>query len=108
MIAGKAGKGPVFSPSEAGASEILLHSLPEEEYRDPVSVFRRAFKACRREELEDFLATVTYFSLGEFRCEEEKKLVVPYIHLMKMLDAAWLIVKRTSDGEPLTPKAHEI
>ncbi|WP_294283496.1 hypothetical protein [uncultured Chryseobacterium sp.] len=106
-LIGKNSKKPVaYPPLEAGSPKPFIHSLSAEEYRHPALVFRKAFKARSREDLEYFLSTVTYFSLGNLRCEEEKKIIIPYIHLMKMLDAAWLIVSRTSGGELLTHKTH--
>lgn len=93
-VIGKASaKWTASPPPEADASKCLMTSLSEEEYRNPVPVFRSVFKACSREELEDFLATVTYFSLGKVRCREEK-ITVPYIQLTKMLDAACLLTER--------------
>ncbi|WP_294331400.1 hypothetical protein [uncultured Chryseobacterium sp.] len=73
---------------------LLYGSLSEEEYRDPVRVFRKAFKQYRLEELEDFLSDLVYFSLGTFNHLPERDIVGPYLHLIKMLDAAWLIVER--------------
>jgi len=69
-------------------------SLSEQEYRDPVRVFRNAFKKYRLEEFEEFLAEVVYFSLGTFNNVPERDIVGPYLHLIKMLDAAWLILER--------------
>jgi hypothetical protein len=34
-----------------------------------------------------------YFSLGTFNNVPERNIVGPYLHLIKMLDAAWLIVE---------------
>ncbi|KAA0126390.1 hypothetical protein FY557_17890 [Chryseobacterium sp. SN22] len=76
-------------------------SLSEEEYRDPVLVFRKAFKAYRPEELEDFLSDVVYFSLGTFNQVPERNIVGPYLHLIKMLDAAWLVVERKNRKKDL-------
>lgn len=73
---------------------LVYGSLSEEEYRDPVLVFRKAFKKYRTEELEDFLSDIVYFSLGTFNHVPERNIVGPYLHLIKMLDAAWLIVER--------------
>jgi len=73
--------------------------LSAEEYQHPVKVFRKAFKTCSLEEYDDFLSAVVYFSLGDLRCEEERRIVIPYLQLMKILDAAWLIVERTSAGK---------
>lgn len=74
-------------------------SLSAEEYHDPVRVFRKAFRACRPAEFEYFLSAVVYFSLGNSGYEEERRIIFPYLRLIKMLDAAWLIVERASSGK---------
>lgn len=93
LIAAKAGKWTAPAPAEAGSS-IQLSSLSEEEYKNPLRVFRKAFKACSFEEFDEFLASAVYFSLGNVRNDREKRIVSPYIHLVKMLDAAYLIKER--------------
>ncbi|WP_294285460.1 hypothetical protein [uncultured Chryseobacterium sp.] len=70
--------------------------LSEEEYGDPVRVFRKAFKEYRPAQFLEFLAESVHFSLGTFNHAPEGKLIGPYLHLVKMLDAAWLIVERAS------------
>ncbi|WP_294219980.1 hypothetical protein [uncultured Chryseobacterium sp.] len=75
-------------------SLIKTGNLSVEEYRDPVRVFRKAFKAYRRKEYEAFLSSVVYFSLSDSGCKEEQKMVGPYIYLVKMLEAAYVIVER--------------
>uniref|UniRef100_A0AAU6WJJ9 Uncharacterized protein n=1 Tax=Chryseobacterium endophyticum TaxID=1854762 RepID=A0AAU6WJJ9_9FLAO len=80
--------------SSGNGSLIITGNLSDEEYRDPVRVLRKAFKAYRRKEYEAFLSSAVYFSLSDSGCEEERKMVGPYIHLVKMLDAAYVIVKR--------------
>ncbi len=79
------------------SSPVMQGSLSEEEYRDPVQVFRKAFKEYRLEELEEFLSDVVYFSLGTFNHVPERNIIGPYLHLIKMLDAAWLILERKND-----------
>jgi hypothetical protein len=79
------------------SSPLSQGSLSGEEYRDPVLVFRKAFKEYRPEELEEFLSDIVYFSLGTFNNVPEHNIVGPYLHLVKMLDAAWLIVERGKD-----------
>ncbi|WP_307459686.1 hypothetical protein [Chryseobacterium sp. SORGH_AS_0447] len=71
-----------------------MGSLSAEKYRDSVRVLRKAFKAYRRKEYEEFLSSAVYFSLSDSRCEEERRMIGSYIHLVKILDAAYLIVKR--------------
>jgi hypothetical protein len=80
---------------------MLQGSLSEKEYHDPAKVFRKAFKKYRLEEFEEFLSEVVYFSLGTFNNVPERNMVDPYLHLNKMLDAAWLILERENNGEKL-------
>lgn len=96
LIGKKAKKRSFKIDSETHVPRTMTGSLSAEEYRDPVRVFRRAFRACSVEEYDEFLSLVVYFSLGDHRCDQEKKIVIPYIQLMKMLDAAWLITERAS------------
>lgn len=93
----KSGKWSVSTLPGQG-SPLGLGSLSEEEYRDPVLVFRRAFQEYRPEEFLDFLAEVVYFSLGTFNHVPEGNIVGPYLHLCKMLDAARLIVERSAQA----------
>ncbi len=79
-------------------SALGLGSLSEEEYRDPVLVFRKAFQEYRPAQFLDFLADVVYFSLGTFNHVPEGNIVGPYLHLCKMLDAARLIVERRAQA----------
>lgn len=88
-------KGKFKNSSEANFSKIVM-SLSEKEYRNPLLVFRSVFKVCTLQEFDEFLSAMVYFSLGNSRCETEKKIMIPYIQLMKILDAAWLIVERVS------------
>lgn len=91
----KTGKWTVDAlPEHSGP--LVLGSLSEEEYRNPVTVFRYAFKAYSLEEWEAFLAEAVYFSLGTFSNVPERDIIGPYIYLVKMLDAAQLIVERRS------------
>ncbi|WP_128414596.1 hypothetical protein [Chryseobacterium sp. Leaf201] len=96
MIGKKAKKGRFKAASETHVPKIMTGSLPAEEYRDPVQVFRSAFKVCSLEQYDEFLSAVVYFSLGKSGYEEERRIIIPYIRLTKMLDAAWLIVERAS------------
>lgn len=96
LISKKAEKESFKAISETHVPRTMTGFLSAKEYRDPVQVFRSAFKACSPEEYDEFLSAMVYFSLGDQRCEEERKIVIPYLRLMKMLDAAWLIVERAS------------
>ena len=94
LISKKAKKGKFTAPSEIHFSKTMTGSLSEQEYRNPVEVFRSVFKICSLQDFDAFLSTMVYFSLGSSTCDEEQKIIIPYLHLMKLLDAAWLIVER--------------
>lgn len=68
-------------------------SLSENEYRNPVLVFRKAFKKFTIRDFDVFLAEIVYFSLGNFHNVPEKNIISPFLHLNKMLDAAPLILE---------------
>lgn len=80
------------------AEELVPQRMPgalsENEYRDPVSVFSKAFKRFTIRDFDVFLAEIVYFSLGTFRNVPEKNIISPFLHLNKMLDAALLILER--------------
>lgn len=101
LISKKAKKGKFTAPSEIHFSKTMTGSLSEEEYREPLRVFRSAFEICSLKDFDEFLSAVVYFSLGNSGCDEEKKIIIPYLQLTKLLDAAWLIVERTSTGKQL-------
>lgn len=104
----KSGKWTGEAVSETG-NPLVYGSLSEEEYRDPALVFRKAFKEYRPEELEEFLSDIVYFSLGKFNHVPERNIVGPYLHLIKMLDAAWLIVERKNRRKGLLQSLpHEV
>ncbi|WP_123851341.1 hypothetical protein [Chryseobacterium shandongense] len=89
----KRGKWLVHSLPEPG-NPLLQGSLSEKEYHDPARVFRKAFQEYSLEQFEEFISEVVYFSLGTFNNIPERNMVGPYLHLIKMLDAAWLILER--------------
>ncbi|WP_155845704.1 hypothetical protein [Chryseobacterium gregarium] len=97
----KPGKWAVDVLPEPG-SPLVQGSLSEEEYRDPGRVFRNAFKEYRLEEFEEFLSDVVYFSLGTFNHVPERDIIGPYLHLVKMLDAAWLMLEGRAPAGPAT------
>jgi hypothetical protein len=66
---------------------MTLTSLSTEEYCNPVQVLRRAFKTCALKEYEDFLSAAVYFLLGNQKCEDERRIIITYIQLIKMLYA---------------------
>ncbi|WP_051349440.1 hypothetical protein [Chryseobacterium gregarium] len=83
------------------SSPVMYGSLSEQEYRDPVRVFRKAFKEYCLGDFEEFLSDVVYFSLGTFNNVPERDILGPYLHLIKMLDAAWLITERRNSNKNL-------
>ncbi|GEN77895.1 hypothetical protein [Chryseobacterium hagamense] len=95
-LIGKKSKKGKFQMLPENHSPMLPGFLSAEEYQNPVKVFREAFQTGTLHEYDNFLSAVVYFSLGDARCEEERRIIIPYIQLIKILDAAWLIVKRTS------------
>jgi hypothetical protein len=96
----KSGKWTEQEFPESG-NPLMQGSLSEGECRDPVLVFRKSFKEYRPQELEEFLSDIVYFSLGTFNNVPERNIVGPYLHLVKMLDAAWLIVERKNRKKDL-------
>lgn len=94
LISKKAKKGKLKVPSEIHFSKTMTDSLSEQEYREPVRVFRSAFKICSLQDFDEFLSAVVYFSLGNSGCDEEMRIIIPYLQITKLLDAAWLIVER--------------
>ncbi len=84
----------ILEESPENSSPMIMGNLSGKEYSDPVRVFRKAFKVYSRTEYDAFLSLVVYFSLSDSECEEERRMIGPYIHLVKMLEAAYLIVGR--------------
>lgn len=93
MISKKTKKWKVSLPSDTG-SPMMKGSLSDEEYENPLLVFKRAFKEYNIKEFEYFISGIVYFSQQMYRQGPESNLVTPYIHLTKMLDAAYLILER--------------
>ncbi|AZA84329.1 hypothetical protein C1637_05670 [Chryseobacterium lactis] len=75
-------------------SPWLLGLLSEKEYRNPVLVFKKAFRAYTLKEFDYFMSGIVYFSMGVYENLPERNIVMPYIHTVKMLDAAHLIIQR--------------
>ncbi len=99
LIGKKAKNGKFKISSDSNLPKTMTGSLSEEEYWAPVRVFQNAFKVCSLEEFDGFLSAMVYFSLGNSRCDEGKSIIIPYLQLTKMLDAAWLIVVRNTAGK---------
>lgn len=75
-------------------SPWVLGLLSEKEYRNPLLVFKTAFREYTPKEFDYFMSGIVYFSMGVYENLPEKNIVMPYIHTVKMLDAAQLILER--------------
>lgn len=75
-------------------SQWLLGLLSEKEYRNPLLVFKKAFREYTLKEYDYFMSGIVYFSMGVYENLPERNIVMPYIHTVKMLDAAHLILQR--------------
>ncbi len=75
-------------------SPLLFGLLSEKEYQNPLLVFQQAFREYSIKEFNYFMSGMVYFSLGVYDNLPERNIVIPYIHLTKMLDAAYLILER--------------
>lgn len=93
MISEKAKKWKVNTPSDI-SSPMMKGSMSEKEYENPILVFKRAFKEYSIKEYDYFISGIVYFSQQMYRSGPESNLVRPYIHLLKMLDAAYLMLER--------------
>lgn len=71
-------------------SDTVFHFsfLTKEEYNNPFMVFQKAFEEKTLEEFEFFLAQILEHSLSPHAGDPESDLTTPYIHLIRMLDAA--------------------
>ncbi|WP_045500970.1 hypothetical protein [Chryseobacterium sp. StRB126] len=75
-------------------SPLALGLLTEKEYQNPLLVFKKAFKEYSINEFDYFISGMVYFSMGIYDKLPERNMINPYIHLIKMLDAAYLIIER--------------
>ncbi|WP_343658931.1 hypothetical protein [Chryseobacterium sp.] len=78
-------------------SPWVLGLLSEKEYRNPLLVFKKAFSAYTLKEFDYFMSGIVYFSMGVYENLPERNIVMPYIHTVKMLDAAHLILQRKKE-----------
>nr|WP_315035169.1 hypothetical protein [uncultured Chryseobacterium sp.] len=85
-------------------SPALFGLLSEEEYQNPILVFQKAFREYSIREFEYFISGMVYFSMAVEKNLPEKNMVSPYIHLIKMLDAAHLILERRGEKTELVLK----
>ena len=88
------GKKRVADPPLENPSPWVLGLLSEKEYQNPVLVFKKAFKEYSVKEFDYFMSGIVYFSMGMYKNLPERNIINPYIHLIKMLDAAHLILER--------------
>lgn len=75
-------------------SPLVLGLLTEKEYQNPLLVFKKAFKEYSIKEFDYFISGMVYFSMGIYDKLPERNMINPYIHLIKMLDAAYLIIEK--------------
>ncbi|ROI01222.1 hypothetical protein EGI16_18755 [Chryseobacterium sp. G0240] len=55
---------------------------------------KKAFKKYSIKEFDYFISGMVYFSLGIYDKLPERNMINLYIHIIKMLDAAYLIIER--------------
>lgn len=75
-------------------SPLIQASISDKEYLNPTLVFKNAFAEYSIRDFDYYIAIAVYFSMSVFKNAEESSLISPYIHLIKMLDAAHLILER--------------
>lgn len=75
-------------------SPLALGLLSEKEYQNPLLVFKKAFREYSIKEFDYFISGMVYFSMGIYDHLPERNMINPYIHLLKMLDAGYLLFER--------------
>lgn len=75
-------------------SQLHQASLSRKEYDDPCMVFRNAFATKSLGEFEAFFGEAVELALSHHTDDGYWDVMTFYIHLVKMLDAAWLIKER--------------
>ncbi|UCA57809.1 hypothetical protein KB553_12125 [Chryseobacterium rhizoplanae] len=83
-----------FNTKVQEVSPPIFGLLSEKEYQNPLLVFKKAFREYSVQEFNYFLSGMVYFSMGIYDKLPERNIINPYIHLLKMLDAAYLIIER--------------
>ena len=82
----------------SGNQNLLAQgSLSNEEYLNPILVFHRAFAEYAVKDFEYYLAVIVSLSMNTNPYSDGAKIVAVYIHLVKMLDAAYLIQQRDNN-----------
>lgn len=76
-------------------------SLSNEEYVNPILVFHRAFAEYAVKDFDYYLAVMVSLSMNTNSYSDGGKMVAVYIHLVKMLDAAYLIHERDKKNNSL-------
>lgn len=82
------------SAQQEKVSLQVLGLLSESEYQNPLLVFQKAFGEYSIKEFDYFMSGMVYFSMGAYENLPERNIINPYIHLIKMLDAGFIIIKR--------------
>jgi len=83
-----------LSDSTEYTSRLLQGSLSDDEYKDPLLVFRKAFKEFSLKEFDHFITESVYFSFSSYTNDPDANIITFFIHLTKMLDAAQLMRER--------------
>lgn len=86
-----------FRTQQEKVSPLVLGLLSEKEYRNPLLVFKKAFREYSIKEYDYFMSGIVYFSMGVHENLPERNIIMPYIHMVKMLDAAYLILERRQE-----------
>ncbi|MCJ7933336.1 MAG: hypothetical protein MUW56_06775 [Chryseobacterium sp.] len=89
-------------------SLLVFGLLSEKEYQNALLVFKKAFKEYSIQEFDYFMSEMVYFSLGIYDNLSERNIVSPYIHLTKMLDAAYLIIERKGKNKAFKIKKDDL
>ncbi len=88
-----------FSRLPENSVPVMFGLLSEQEYLDPLLVFSQAYKEYTIKEFDYFMSGMVYLSMGTSDHIPEKNIINPYIHLMKMLDGAYLVLERSRKRE---------
>ncbi|MET3035327.1 hypothetical protein ABXT08_04450 [Chryseobacterium sp. NRRL B-14859] len=89
-------------------SPLVLGLFTEKEYQNPLLVFKKAFKEYSIKEFDYFISGMVYFSMGIYDHLPERNMINPYIHLIKMLDAAYLIIERKGKNKAFKIKKDDL
>lgn len=104
-------KNKKWKVKESSRCETVFHlsSLTKKEYDNPFLVLQNAFEAKTLQQFEFFLCEIIELSLSPYSDDPDSDLTTPYIHLIKMLDAAELMrergvekIKKTDQIDPAT------